>query len=725
NLAWCHPVVYQRLEAAKSARPSMKIIVVDPRRTATCEFADIHLALKPGSDVALFQGLLNALRIRGALHHDFVENHTNNVDEALNAAEIYDLQKTSAATGIPSKMLSAFFDEFAKTQKTVTVYSQGVNQAVDGTDRVNAIINCHLLTGRIGKPGMGPFSITGQPNAMGGREVGGLANQLACHMDLDREEHRALVQSFWRSPVIAHKPGLKAVELFEAIHDGAVKAVWIMATNPVVSMPNADRVREALKRCELTVVSDVVASSDTARCADVLLPSTAWGEKNGMVTNSERRMSRQRAFLDAPGQARHDWQQICDVATQMGWADAFAFDSPDAIYREYAALSGYDNNGARDLDLSETQTISPQDYEEFTPKQWPLRRKEGGDSERLFTDNRFYTHNGRANFVPIVAAQTSSKCPDFPFVLNTGRVRDQWHTMTRTGRSARLSQHIAEPYVEVAPDNAESLGLRHADLARIKSPQGEMIARVLVTDRQQTGSVFVPMHWSSAFASSGRVDALTEPKTDPISGQPALKSSSVRISRFDPSWYGFGVIAANPRAISDSLDTVEYWVSARITGGVRIEMAGATPALGFQHFADSYFSRLDARTYTRLEVLHYENVGSGDYRYAVFCDGSLLGALYISKTPVLVARAWVCEQLNAPFDSQRRSEILAARASAGRGDRGPIVCACMNVGANEIAAAMHGGCRSVDAISNQTGAGSNCGSCRSEIRRLISEPLDA
>ncbi len=268
--------------------------------------------------------------------------------------------------------MQAFYALFASTPRVITAFSQGVNQSSSGTDKANSIINCHLFTGRIGLPGAGPFSITGQPNAMGGREVGGMANQLAAHMDIEDPEHRRIVQEFWRSPTIAARPGLKAVDLFEAIHAGTVKAVWIMATNPVVSLPNANRVRAALERCELVVVSDCVAHTDTNAYAHVLLPAAAWGEKGGTVTNSERRISRQRAFIDPPGVAKPDWWIICEVARRLGFRSEFGFTSAHEIFIEHAALSGAGNDGGRAFDIRGLANLSLTDYDALQPVRWPV-----------------------------------------------------------------------------------------------------------------------------------------------------------------------------------------------------------------------------------------------------------------------------------------------------------------------------------------------------------------
>ena len=372
NLAWCHPVLFQRLMGAREKRGT-RIVAIDPRRTITAEAADLHLALAPGSDVALFNGLLAYLADAGAADAAFLRGHASGAEEALAAARALTPDGVAKATDLDTDLLARFYALFAATPCTVTVYSQGVNQSTSGTDKVNAILNCHLLTGRIGKPGAGPFSVTGQPNAMGGREVGGLANMLAAQMEIDNPGHRALVQAFWRSPAIAERPGLKAVELFRAVRDGRIKALWVMATNPADSLPEADEVAAALRDCPFLVVSDVVRDTDTTRHADLLLPAAAWGEKDGTVTNSERRISRQRRFLDPPGEARPDWWIVCQVARAMGFS-GFDFQSPAEIFDEYCRLTSFRNDGARALDLSGLVGLGADGYAALEPVQWPARR---------------------------------------------------------------------------------------------------------------------------------------------------------------------------------------------------------------------------------------------------------------------------------------------------------------------------------------------------------------
>src|SRR5581483_527121 len=418
NAAWCHPVLYQRLAAARAARGT-KIVVVDPRRTASCEIADLHLALRPGSDVALFAGLLVALAARDALDQGWIADRTTGFAAALEAARgtAPTLAATAEMTDLPLTDLVRFCDWFAAAERTVTIYSQGVNQSSAGTDKVNAIINCHLATGRIGRPGMGPLSLTGQPNAMGGREVGGLANQLAAHMgfadtDIDR------VRRFWRAPHMATGPGLKAVDLFEAVRAGTVKALWILGTNPADSMPRAGLIRDALEACPFVVVSDCWPT-DTTPLADVVLPAAAWSEKDGTVTNSERRISRQRAFRAAPGDARPDWWMFAEIGRRMGWPEAFSFSNPAAIFREHAALSAFENDGRRVFDIGGLAGLDDAAYDALQPVPWPLNGKTG--VARLFAAGGFPTGDGRARMVAVVPAPEAQVSG---LILNTGRVRD-------------------------------------------------------------------------------------------------------------------------------------------------------------------------------------------------------------------------------------------------------------------------------------------------------------
>ncbi|MBZ9809908.1 MULTISPECIES: nitrate reductase [unclassified Mesorhizobium] len=717
NLAWCHPVLYQRIAAAREKCPEMKIVLVDPRRTMTSDIADMHLAIAPDGDVALFTGLLAWLGQHNALDRAYITAHTTGFGQALFAASALDLAGVAAATGLSEDELARFYGLFAATAKTVTVYSQGVNQSSSGTDKVNAIINCHLATGRIGKPGAGPFSVTGQPNAMGGREVGGMANMLAAHMEIENSRHRERVKRFWNAPDIAQKPGLKAVDMFRAVADGRIKALWIMATNPVDSMPDADAVEAAIKACPFVVVSDVQANTDTVRHAHVRLPATAWGEKDGTVTNSERRISRQRAFLAAPGEARPDWWIIAEVARRMGFAEAFAYDAPAEIFTEHAALSGFENGGERDFDIGTYSGIDAEDYEALAPFHWPAPSPGLGvqavytqPTTRFFADGKFYTPDRKARFIAIRPTVETRTTAAFPLILNTGRIRDHWHTMTRTGKSPRLSQHIAEPFVEIHPDDAARHGIGDADIARVSSPRGAVLVRALITSRQRRGSLFAPMHWTDQFTAKGRLDTLTAPLTDPVSGQPALKHVAVHIEKFAAMAFGFAVTRQRPEAIA-----ADYWVVARCRDGWRVELAFAGDDIDWPVFAQSLFGAS-----TDAEILAYHDRDAGQHRIAAFNGVQLAGALFVAPGPVAVSRGWATQQLEEVHASQRdRFRIVAGRSGAERPDAGATVCSCFNVGINQITAAVASGCTNVEAIGAALKAGTNCGSCRSEIRAII------
>ncbi|MGF9566610.1 molybdopterin-dependent oxidoreductase [Neorhizobium sp. BT27B] len=716
NLAWCHPVLYQRLAAAKAERPQMKIVVIDPRRTMTCDIADLHLAIKPDGDVALFMGLLAHLAGTGAVDAVYVAAHTKGFDEAVAAAAGLSEPELTMRTGLPAQELQRFFRLFEQTPKTVTCYSQGVNQSSSGTDKVNAIINCHLATGRIGRPGMGPFSLTGQPNAMGGREVGGLANMLAAHMAIENESDRERVQRFWTSPIMAAKPGLKAVDMFKAVADGRIKALWIMATNPVVSMPDADFVEAAIRACPFVVVSDVLRHTDTTRHAHVLLPSLGWGEKDGTVTNSERRISRQRGFLPPPGEARADWWQMSEVARRMGF-DGFDYASPAEIFAEHAALSAFENNGRRDFDIGAYGDIDDNAYNRLAPFQWPQPVGAARHASRFFADGGFYHPDSKARFIAIEAAATTARTSvRYPLTLNTGRIRDHWHTMTRTGKSARLSSHIAEPFAEFHPRDAMELGLSPADLVELESPSGTVITRVLISERQASGSVFVPMHWNDQFAAKARIDALVPPLTDPVSGQPAAKNVAIAARRFPASVYGFAVSAGKP-----SVSATDYWAIAKADGGWRTELA-------FRDRVDDWtdWCRDTFAISTDIEPLGYTDRQSGEQRLAFFDGNKLLAAIFLAGQPVAVARNWAIGQLRASHsDLRKRFAIIAGRPGADQPDPGATVCSCYSIGVNRIVAAIRGGCHSVEAVGKETNAGANCGSCRAEIRGIIDGCLAA
>ena len=742
NLAWCHPVLFQRLQAAREARPDMRIVLIDPRRTATAELADVHLAIRPDSDLALFGALLRALDAGGAIDRGFAAAHLDGLDEALDSVRGLDVAAAARLTGLEPSALDAFLELFVSTDRVVTIYSQGVNQGARGTDTVNAILDCHLAPNRIGRPGCGPFSVTGQPNAMGGREVGGLASTLAAHAALDDPAARTRVRDFWGSPGIADAPGPKAVELFERVRDGRVRAIWIMATNPVDSLPDADRVRAALAACPFVVVSDVVPDTDTAALAHVLLPSAAWSEKDGTVTNSERRVSRQRAFRPPPGQARPDWWQLAEVAKRLGFertdgAPAFEWAGPADVFREHAALSAA--AGSADFDIGAAAALDDAGYDALAPFRWPWRAGAAGrgpEDGRFFADGAFHTANGRGRVWPIVVGPSATAGHPAgdggarPLTLNTGRVRDQWHTMTRTGPVARLGTHLAEPFAELAPIDAAALGIGHADVVEIASATGSVRVRALLTDRQRPGSVFVPMHWSDAYASRARVDALVSRTVDPVSGQPASKSEPVAARRWPAASFGFVALRTGPtRTPTVAAAGEDYRALSPIPGGWRLETAS-------RDAPDVLLARLERacadasagtapRDGVERTVLRHDDPARGTASRVLVEGGAAIAAIFVAAGPVAVARRWVEGRIGAPpIDAGARRCLLAGRPGGDVPDPGPTVCACLDVGARAIAAAIRGGgpgvaCDSVAAIGEATGAGTNCGSCRPEIARLL------
>lgn len=706
NLAWCHPVLFQRLQAARAMRGT-RIVVIDPRRTATAEGADLHLALAPGSDVALFAGLLAHLGTAGAVDAAWVDAHTEGLATALAVARDVDVV---GITGLDPGDISRFYDWFAETSRTVTVYSQGVNQSAAGTDKVNAIVNVHLATGRIGRPGAGPFSVTGQPNAMGGREVGGLANQVAAHMRFDQPGAVDRVGRFWGSPGMATQPGLKAVDLFDAVHDGRVRAVWVICTNPADSLPRADRVRAALARCPFVVVSDIRAT-DTTRYAHVLLPAAGWGEREGTVTNSERRITRQRRFRDPPGEARPDWWMLAEVGRRMGWPAAFAWTGASAVFREHAALTAFENEGGRTLDLGGLAGLTDDEFADMTPRHWPARagQPEGG---RLFSEGGFPTPNGLARFVPTVWRDVvARRDAQFPYLLNTGRVRDQWHTMTRTGLVPRLMQHVREPVASLHPADAAGLGIGAGALLRLRTPHGSAVLRAALDTGQRRGEVFVPMHWTDAFASAGPVGRLVGAACDPMSGQPELKATPLALTPLPTVWRGLllHTEAVRPEGV--------VWSRIALEQGHALDLAGATPLP--EGAALGAFARAAMAAGADDEVMEMADPARGAWRYAALRDGRLVACLFLtSRGAGLPSYQALASLLAGPLDAAGRRAVLAGGGPVRAAE--PMVCACFSVGLLTLRAAVASGrVSTVAEIGAVLRAGTNCGSCIPELREIL------
>ncbi len=705
NTAWCHPVLFQRIAAARAARPDMRVVVIDPRRTATCEGADMHLAIAPGTDVALFAGLLRYLHRSGRTDRAYAA-HLDDIEDAVAAGGT--VASVALACGLREAEITRFYELFARTPKAVTLFSQGVNQSSSGVDKVNAILNVHLLTGRIGKPGAGPFSLTGQPNAMGGREVGALSNLLAAHLEFGRPEDLALLRDFWGAPNLARSPGLKAVSLFEAVADGKIKALWVIGTNPAVSMPNGGAVRDAMRRAEFLAVSEVASLNDSIAYADVRLPAVGWGEKDGTVTNSERVISRQRPFLPPPGEARQDWWAIAQVATRLGHGHAFAWQSAADIFREHAALTGTGNDGKRLFDIGALAGLTDAQYAAMPPTRWPRPAKFIPVS-RLFARGGFPTPTGNARMVPTPPRPPMNPVsPEWPAVLITGRLRDQWHTMTRTGKTPRLFRHTPEPELSLHPDDYP--GIDTGDLAVVESAWGSFTLRARHDRGLRRGTVFAPMHWTAEFCPPGRVNTAVNPAFDPVSGQPEFKHTPVRVRRAAMGWHGF---ALSRRPLG--AHAAEWCAVIPLEGAVwRHELAGHGDA-----------SAAHAATVAALGGpdgwLGLRDPAAGVFRAARIVDGRVESCVFTGRDHALPARDWLMELFaRDQIDAADRRALLAGRRADGKAPE-PAICVCMGVGAGAIRAAIQGGCRTVDAVGRATTAGTNCGSCRPEIGAILSE----
>lgn len=719
NTAWCHPVSFQRIRAAKESNPDLKIVVIDPRRTASCDIADLHLPIAIGNDTLLFNGLLNYLWQNKAVDQQYIQQHTEGWEAALKSAQSSsgDLEQLAEQCKLNKNDVELFFRWFSEHKKVMTLYSQGVNQSSSGTDKVNSIINCHLAVGSIGKPGMGPFSLTGQPNAMGGREVGGLAHQLAAHMDFTNVDDIDRVARFWNTDNIAQKTGYFAVDLFDAIYDGKVKAVWIMGTNPVVSLPNADKVKQALQQCDFVVVSDCIAETDTTALAHVKLPALGWSEKDGTVTNSERRISRQRALFEPAGSSKPDWWIVTQVARRMGYEEAFHYSSNVEIFREHAALSGFENNPQqhlRDFDISGFSKLSQQQYDQLQPTQWPVNQQNPQGSKRLFADHHFFTPSGKAQFISIEPRPAGNlPSQDYPFILNTGRLRDQWHTMTRTALAAKLNQHKPEPFVEVHPVDAERYQLLQNTLAEVESHWGKMLVRVQITNTQQQGTLFIPMHWTAQYASQGRMGVLVNPVVDPISHQPESKHTPVRIKTYQPTWYGF-ILSRHPLEFSHP----EYLVKIKGNQFYRYELAGEKTPESWREWTKNI---LCSASNEKPQWQEYSDPSVNKYRAARILDNQLQSVIFIASSINLPERSWLTSLFEKPeFEKQDRLALLTGQPPLGTPDIGTVVCACFNVGEKTIQNAIkEKKLRTHQDVGSLLKAGTNCGSCIPEIKALL------
>lgn len=720
NAAWTHPVLFQRIERAKQLNPKFTLVVIDPRKTATAQSADIFLPIKPGSDAALYNGLLCYLNSHQAVDKDYIAAHTEGFDQALSQANQWPIDKVARFCGLSSKQVSNFYAVFATAEKVLTMYSMGINQSTSGVDKCQTIINAHLATGKIGKPGCGPFSITGQPNAMGGREVGGLANQLAAHLDINNKAHQALVQQFWQSPTIANKEGLQAIDMFEAIEKGQIKAVWIMATNPLVSMPNTARVRAALEKCELVIVSDCVQNNDTLALADVKFPATPWLEKNGTVTNSERCISRQRPAIMPSGQAKHDWQIISLVAQSMGY-DGFNYQRPQQIFVEFARLSGYknsENKMARLFDISALSELDTSDYDQLSPQQWPIDNK-GKSKQRIFQNGHFFTLSKRAQFHPVTPKLAQQKISAaYPIVLNSGRIRDQWHSMTRTSKATNLNEHTTKPYLSMSQFDANTRNIRTDDLVTVKSSIGEVIVPAFIDNTLAKGQSFLPIHWSRQFASNAVVSSLYNGCVDPLSGQPEMKHVGVAVNKNHYAQY-IEIYCSNEHLFDNQLlnANFQYWLSNNQEKSQYIQLATTDKALNI-------LAILQTITGIKGEWLSVKN-HLGQVNQIVCVNNKRLALLASAQhQPFSQARSWIKALFNSTSLTFEELQSLLNNQPTKTTVDSRKVCSCFNVYEIDIVEAIGEGANSIDSLGKRLKCGTNCGSCKAELRSLIVQVND-
>lgn len=525
NPAWCHPILFRRLEQHKERNPDIKVIVVDPRRTPSCAFADLHLQLLPGTDVALFNAIARELYDQGHWDEEFIASHCNGIEALQRAVFQTTVGEAAEICHVSEEDIRHAAHLIGTSGAFQSWWAMGLNQSVRGVDKNLSLLNLSLLTGQIGRPGAGPFSLTGQPNAMGGREVGGLANLLAAHRDLADPAERSYVQAFWKSGPIASQPGLTATEMFDALERGDMKAIWVICTNPAVSLPNLERVERALRAARFVVVQDISSLSDTVAYADVVLPAAGWLEKQGTMTNSERRVSYLPKLVDAPGEALPDVEILCRFAAKMGWSEHFEYAEEGAIFDEHCALTR-----GTSIDMSGMSYARLQSEGSL---QWPCPAPEHPGTPRLFEDRRFFTADERATLHGVAyddASEPLSK--DYPLILTTGRIRDQWHTMTRTGKVAKLRQHLDTPYVEIHPEDGAEHDLSTGDTVTIYNDRGAVHARAEITDTVKRGVVFLPMHWGKSLQKGdARANLLTGTLVDPRSKEPDFKFSAVALCR--------------------------------------------------------------------------------------------------------------------------------------------------------------------------------------------------
>jgi assimilatory nitrate reductase catalytic subunit len=727
NTAFAHPVLYRRIEAARQKNPQLKIIVVDPRKTDTAREASLHLPVLPGTDVALYNGMLHVLLWEGLCDHEYIRTHTEGFSALRDTVREYTPAAVAEICGVPAQDVVTAAKWFGESGATLSLYCQGLNQSSNGTQNNAALINLHLATGQIGKPGAGPFSLTGQPNAMGGREVGGLANLLSAHRDMANPDDRAEVAALWGVSDVPATAGKTAVEMFEALRAGEIRAVWIACTNPAQSLPNVRLVREALEKAELVVLQEAFANTDTAAFADVLLPAATWGEKDGVVTNSERRITRVRRAVPAPGEARGDWEIVRDFALRLGSElglehapRLFPYTTPEQIFNEHR-----ESTRGRDLDIT---GLSYALLETHGPQQWPFPTGAPTGKQRLYEDGRFPTASGKARFVNTVYRPTTEKTDArYPLHFNTGRLRDQWHGMSRTGRVARLYNHVDEPVLAMNLRDMERRHLKDGDIVRVKGRRGEIVLRAMASDEMRAGQTFLPMHWGAQFMNSGGANALTVQAFDPVSKQPELKHAAVQVERLELPWQ----LVVMRSVTKGSKEGEAAWLLAHAqtllgeftyaTVGLfgRDEPAVILRAASQRSAAESIIARIDRLfEFDEASSLSYVDARRNISKRVMVEDGRVTGVRLTGET---AAREWLKDIMAQGVAAEAVRRWVLAPVSTPptcATNRGRIVCNCMGVSEQEIRAELRPGCE-LSHLQRKLKCGTECGSCVPELKRLI------
>ena len=726
NPAIAHPIVFRRIEDARAANPALRIIVVDPRRSETAAIADLHLPLAPGSDIALYNGLLHVLLAEGLVNRDYIARHTEGFEALEKTVAAYTPDVVARLCGLPKADIIRAGRWFGSAAAALSLYCQGLNQSAHGTHNNAALIHLHLATGQIGRPGAGPFSLTGQPNAMGGREVGGLANLLSAHRDLANPEHRAEVARLWGVPSVPERPGKTAIELFAALRTGEVKAVWIACTNPAQSLPAQAEVRAALREAAFVVLQEAYADTDTASFADLLLPATTWGEKEGTVTNSERRITHLVPAVAPPGEARHDWRIAVDFARRLGRrlapplaANLFPYEHPEQIFAEHRQ-----STLGRDLDIG---GLSYSLLDTLGPQQWPFPAGASSGRQRLYEDGIFPTANGRARFV-VAEHRPTAEVTDasFPISLLSGRLRDQWHGMSRTGTVARLFNLDDEPLLTMHPADLRQRDLHGGDLVTVRNARGSIVVRVAADDGLPRGSAWLPMHWGSRYMNSAGVNALTTPARDPFSQQPELKHAAVAVDKADLPWQLVvlrladggeadtpGLLEAARRLLGDfDFATVGLYGRRRPLVILRAAHRQPLPDDRLREI-DRLFGLADDAA-----AIVYADRQRQVSKRAIAPDGRLIGVRLAGET---LAQSWLKEVM--ADDSLDAELVRWAVAPIGRRpgklpQRSPVVCRCADVTAAEITADLASGA-SLAALQERRGCGTFCGSCLPELRQMV------